>query len=70
MSDRKSAVSLQSVADLSALGGGRVIIPDAGRIPAHERVSEIEQTAEFDHEDDGLLDPGSPEFDHSMREKK
>lgn len=70
MTDRDEDDDQLNAAEISVMGGGRVLVPDSGRIPKPGRQSENEQDAEFDREDDGLLDPESPEFDHSLRTRK
>jgi|GEM_PF-2915847 len=70
MSDRRKDSGELDVAEVSALGGGKVLVSDPSRVPAEAELNENEMDADFDREDDGLLDSGSPEFDHSLRRRK
>ncbi len=70
MSDHRRDSGELDVAEATALGGGKVLVPDPSRSRGETELNENEMDAEFDREDDGLLDTGSPEFDHSLRRRK
>jgi hypothetical protein len=74
MTDREKENDSLIAPGAEGIIAGRIIVPDedsiTGRDDSNGPVPDDEETHDAAEEDDELLDPDSPDFDHSLRRRQ